>query len=193
MGCAPAAGIWHLSADPDASRAFVAASKRLGPVRNPIVAYEMVEWWFARYAGDQEVAAMLHMDTHGYARGMSPFARGARDRVAVNLIDAYRAAVMAGTRYNVLFHNHPTGDARPSSADAQLTKDAGIGASYVDLYLIDHMVIGLDQFYSFRTKELYRANAPRRAQPAVVFPFHSAAAPPAVASHWIAPGYPRAA
>lgn len=50
----------------------------------------------------------------------------------------------------VAFHNHPSGCCRPSREDAQVTrmlKDAGV---LMEIKLLDHLVIGDGEYYSFQ-------------------------------------------
>ena len=49
----------------------------------------------------------------------------------------------------ILLHNHPSGDATPSKEDMIITeKLKNIGNMHA-IYLIDHIIIGKDNYYSF--------------------------------------------
>jgi len=47
-----------------------------------------------------------------------------------------------------LFHNHPSGDPCPSAEDRAITKKIASGAGYLDLRILDHLVIGFDKYFS---------------------------------------------
>ena len=49
----------------------------------------------------------------------------------------------------ILCHNHPSGNIQPSNADISLTKKIVKGASYFDISVLDHIIIGDGKFYSF--------------------------------------------
>lgn len=49
----------------------------------------------------------------------------------------------------VLCHNHPSGSLHPSRADEELTKKIKEAASYLDIKIIDHIIVSEDGFYSF--------------------------------------------
>lgn len=49
----------------------------------------------------------------------------------------------------VLSHNHPSGDSRPSSNDIKLTKELKNALSVFDITLVDHIVIGDGEYFSF--------------------------------------------
>ena len=49
----------------------------------------------------------------------------------------------------VLCHNHPSGNLQPSLADEELTKKIKEAASYMDIKVIDHIIVSEDGYYSF--------------------------------------------
>jgi DNA repair protein RadC len=49
----------------------------------------------------------------------------------------------------VLAHNHPSGQAFPSQADIQLTRKLRDGARNLDLYVLDHLIVAGEGYYSF--------------------------------------------
>lgn len=54
----------------------------------------------------------------------------------------------------ILVHNHPSGDPSPSQADVELTGQlAGMG-QMLDIPLLDHIIIGDNEYMSFREKGL---------------------------------------
>jgi DNA repair protein RadC len=49
----------------------------------------------------------------------------------------------------IAVHNHPSGNVKPSQTDIELTKKLKEAAKMVDLTLIDHLILGEKQYYSF--------------------------------------------
>lgn len=49
----------------------------------------------------------------------------------------------------MLCHNHPSGNLQPSRHDEALTKQLKDGLKFLDISLIDHMIITSESFYSF--------------------------------------------
>ena len=49
----------------------------------------------------------------------------------------------------VLCHNHPSGSLQPSRADEELTKKIKEAANYLDIKVIDHIIVSEEGFYSF--------------------------------------------
>lgn len=54
----------------------------------------------------------------------------------------------------VLFHNHPSGNLKPSRADEELTQKIKVAASYHDISVIDHIIISCEGYYSFADEGL---------------------------------------
>lgn len=49
----------------------------------------------------------------------------------------------------IAFHNHPSGNLKPSQADIELTKKLKAAAQLIDLVLLDHLIVGDKNYYSF--------------------------------------------
>ncbi len=49
----------------------------------------------------------------------------------------------------ILCHNHPSGNVKPSEADIKLTQKLKNAGKLIDIYVIDHVIIGEGNFFSF--------------------------------------------
>jgi DNA repair protein RadC len=54
----------------------------------------------------------------------------------------------------VLSHNHPSGSLKPSNADEALTKKIKEAAKYLDIKVIDHIIVSEEGYYSFADEGL---------------------------------------
>lgn len=146
----------RLERDPARYADVVRRGRAFGQVRNAYDVYRLLGGAAAKE--DQEVAWIVLLDTHGYCRGVQEIARGARDHVGFELQDALRPANVAGARYLALVHNHPSGSAVPSTADGELTIAVETAAYESGLFLLDHVVLGLGEYFSFRERGLFRVD-----------------------------------
>ena len=48
-----------------------------------------------------------------------------------------------------ILHNHPSVAVKPSNADTNLTAEIKKGLSFLNIRLLDHIIIGHDAYYSF--------------------------------------------
>jgi DNA repair protein RadC len=49
----------------------------------------------------------------------------------------------------ILCHNHPSGNIRPSKADTNITKKLRNASAYLDIQVLDHVIVGQDVYYSY--------------------------------------------
>ena len=68
--------------------------------------------------------------------------------------DVFRPAIAMNAYAIAIMHNHPSGDASPSAADARVTKNLKEAASMLQISLIDHIIVGSSRtetpFFSFK-------------------------------------------
>lgn len=61
----------------------------------------------------------------------------------------FRTALEQKAAAVILSHNHPSGNLNPSESDIQLTKKLREGGRYLDIPVLDHIIIAGSSFYSF--------------------------------------------
>jgi DNA repair protein RadC len=49
----------------------------------------------------------------------------------------------------ILCHNHPSGNLNPSEADSKITRKIKEAGSFMDIQLLDHLIISDKDYYSF--------------------------------------------
>jgi DNA repair protein RadC len=54
----------------------------------------------------------------------------------------------------ILAHNHPSGSLRPSEADQSLTSEINKGAKYLNIKLLDHIIVSRSGYFSFANEGL---------------------------------------
>lgn len=50
----------------------------------------------------------------------------------------------------ILAHNHPSGNLQPSRADEEITQKIKLAAGYLDIQVLDHIILSDEGYYSFR-------------------------------------------
>lgn len=77
--------------------------------------------------------------------------------VAGTVVDAkfiFKQALSALASSIILFHNHPSGNLKPSQADLSLTRKLKEGARCLDICLMDHLIIAGSGYTSFADEGL---------------------------------------
>ena len=77
---------------------------------------------------------------------------GKSDEVEISVCEVLREAVKQDAHAVVLAHNHPSGKAQPSRADQALTRQVANVCEQLGIVLIDHLIFGEGEPYSFRDK-----------------------------------------
>ncbi len=54
----------------------------------------------------------------------------------------------------ILCHNHPSGNIKPSEADIKLTKKIKKGGELLDINVLDHIIIGEENYFSFADENI---------------------------------------
>ncbi len=54
----------------------------------------------------------------------------------------------------ILCHNHPSGNVRPSDSDIKLTKKLKEAGNLMDMAVLDHIIIGEENYYSFADESM---------------------------------------
>ncbi len=61
----------------------------------------------------------------------------------------FQVALKANASSIILCHNHPSGNKIPSTNDIELTKKLKSAGGFLDLNVLDHLIITSDGYYSF--------------------------------------------
>lgn len=61
----------------------------------------------------------------------------------------FSAALKANACAIILSHNHPSGNTQPSLADQQLTTKIKEAGKFLDMKVLDHIIISTEGYYSF--------------------------------------------
>jgi len=102
----------------------------------------------------QEVFVVLCIDLNRQLQYYVEVARGQRDRVVLDVTDVMRTVVTSNCHGFIVAHNHPSGEAKPSDADRELTERIRAAASPFSAVFVDHIVVGDGQWYSFTDEKL---------------------------------------
>ena len=93
---------------------------------------------------------ILILNRAGYLLGCDRISTGGVTATVADAKQIFRRALShAGATSLILAHNHPSGQTTPSEADRRLTQKLARAATYLDLTVLDHLIIAGHEFYSF--------------------------------------------
>lgn len=61
----------------------------------------------------------------------------------------FAAALKAAASGIIMAHNHPSGNLQPSQADIDLTRKMKEGGKFLEISVLDHIIITSDTYFSF--------------------------------------------
>jgi len=74
---------------------------------------------------------------------------GSLDSTVAHPREVFREAIAGRAAAIVLFHNHPSGDPRPSDDDVALTAQLVDAGQVVGIDVLDHLILADQRYYSF--------------------------------------------
>nr|WP_233864156.1 DNA repair protein RadC [Paraburkholderia adhaesiva] len=96
-----------------------------------------------------EVFVCLYLDIRHRLIRAEESSRGSLTRMVVYPREIVRRALMLNAASLIVAHNHPSGAVHPSASDQRLTRVLRETLTLVEVQLIDHLVIGARDTYSF--------------------------------------------
>ncbi len=80
--------------------------------------------------------------------------KGGITQTVVDIRLAFKRAFELGATSLILVHNHPSGNLIPSEQDKELTQKFKRAAKYVDLSVLDHLIVSEKGYFSFADEQI---------------------------------------
>lgn len=97
----------------------------------------------------EEVAYLLALDSKLNIVSCCDISRGDITMSIVNPREVYKRALVCNAKSIIIAHNHPSGECEPSLDDKILTSELKKGGKILGINLIDHIIVGNKEYYSF--------------------------------------------
>ena len=147
-GIGPAKALTMLAALELGSRASSDALKvEKVQIRNSSIAYDYMRPYLDGL--DHEEFWMLLLKQNAQPIRPVRIGQGGLTATAVDVRVLLREAITANAPSIMVFHNHPSGNLSPSQQDIVLTEKICEAAKILDIRVLDHIIIGIEQYYSF--------------------------------------------
>jgi DNA repair protein RadC len=98
---------------------------------------------------DREHFAVVTLDAKNRMIGFQVVSVGSLSDSIVIPRETMKAAILQSAAAVICLHNHPSGDSAPSREDRACTERLARAFGLVGIRLLDHIVIGLDDYFSF--------------------------------------------
>ena len=101
----------------------------------------------------QEEFHALYLNTKGRLITAKKLFVGSLSSAIVHPRELFKYAVSVSAANVILVHNHPSGDPTPSSSDDKMTHMMVKNGTMMDIPILDHIVIGHGEYFSYRQHE----------------------------------------
>ena len=97
----------------------------------------------------QEKLFAVFLNTKNEVTSYETIFIGTQNKSLTHPREIFNAAIKNSAVKIILLHNHPTGDVTPSKEDIEFTQNIKNLAKLLQIPLIDHIIIGETQYFSF--------------------------------------------
>lgn len=98
----------------------------------------------------------VHLSSSNRVLDYQPISSGGLQGTVVDHRLIIKHALHCLSSHLILIHNHPSGAAEPSEQDKVLTEKVARAAALFDIHLLDHLIISLEDEFSFRRAKLLK-------------------------------------
>ncbi len=95
---------------------------------------------------------LILLNSRNKTIGISTISIGTLTTSLVHPREVFKEALAHSAASVILAHNHPSGDPEPSEDDLKITKKLVESGKILGVEVIDHIIIGKNNHYSFREK-----------------------------------------
>jgi DNA repair protein RadC len=102
----------------------------------------------------QEELRVILLNTRNHVIKIVTIYRGSLNSSQVRVGEIFRPAIKHNAAAIIVIHNHPSSDPSPSTEDCSLTKSIVKAGKLLDTQVLDHLVIGGNNFVSLNRRGL---------------------------------------
>ena len=97
----------------------------------------------------KELFMVILLDTKNAVISEEIISIGTLNSSIIHPREVFKSAISHLANSLVLVHNHPSGDPSPSSEDHAVTKKLALAGDLLNMFVVDHVIIGDGSYYSF--------------------------------------------
>lgn len=97
---------------------------------------------------------MLFLNKANKVLGVCDVSRGGISGTVADPRIIFAASLKANACSIVISHNHPSGNIKPSRQDQELTEKIKHGGQFLDIKLLDHVIVTNESYFSFADEGL---------------------------------------
>lgn len=128
--------------------AYKSLSNEQHVITGPEKAFDLMKPHFQAYHGIREAMFAMYLNHRNGVIGIQRCAEGSMNGCIADPRIIIKVGLDLLCSGIILFHNHPSGNLKPSEADKQLTQKVKEAAKFFDIKLTDHIIITEEAYLS---------------------------------------------
>ncbi|MEK4244470.1 JAB domain-containing protein [Psychrobacillus sp. FSL K6-2684] len=121
-------------------------------IRSPKDGYDLFKQVFGEL--DREYFVVMGLNNKSEPTHINIAHIGDISSCIVSTRDVFKTAILTNSKNLYLFHNHPSGNPKPSKEDKDVTYKLIEAGKIIGIDVLDHLVIGESSYYSFKEMDL---------------------------------------
>lgn len=118
-------------------------------ITNSVDAYAIFLKSYVSKMEYQEVFSVMLLNNSNDVLGIKTISEGTITGTLVDIRLIFQTALKAHATGLILCHNHPSGTLKASNADKSITDKIKKASEFLDIKLLDHLIITSENYYSF--------------------------------------------
>ncbi len=102
----------------------------------------------------KEVFRAIYLNSRNQIIDTVDLFEGTLESIPIRPREIVDSAIKHGSAAVIFVHNHPSGDTTPSRGDKQLTRDLVFIGNIIQIKVLDHIIIGGNEYFSFADEGL---------------------------------------
>jgi DNA repair protein RadC len=103
---------------------------------------------------DREQCRVMNLNARNQVLAVDIVSIGSLTSSPVHPREVFKMPLKRSAASIILFHNHPSGDTKPSSADVEVTLRLKEAGGILGIEVMDHLIIGCNTFLSMKEERL---------------------------------------
>lgn len=126
------------------------AEKEKTPVKTARDVYDYARPLLAEK--EKEHIMVMYLDAKNRINKHETVSMGTLNSSLIHPREIFKTAIKENTNAIIVAHNHPSGDPTPSKDDREITKELHSAGELLEIQMLDHVIIGKDNYYSFKER-----------------------------------------
>lgn len=99
---------------------------------------------------DREYFMVINLNNQNLPNSIEITSIGSLTETMVSPREVFKSAIVSNSARIILCHTHPSGSTSPSDADIKITNALVKIGKFLDIPVIDHLIVGGDSVYSLK-------------------------------------------